>query len=306
MKPIVLGDLRQFAGEAASYHVSDEAGDRQINLWINQALGALRAAHDWQHFEQFTPIDLDISVAGTGLTATQGSRDFSLTGGETILTDYLTEGWELVADGGSFTVDEKLSPTTGRFSSVWTDASDTGLDYYWVRQSYSLPSDLQTIRRLEVLQLNSLVQAATPRDVDRQRALDTTRDYPRIYAVRRGRLHVWPPCGTTYYTLGMSYSRAVALHDVADADEAEVDWPPESVDLLQAAVVERASFLQGKNAIVPWPLALAAYERLLSSRKTDDARVVDLVGDMGRPQGSERETFREQLRYYSGTIADEG
>lgn len=285
-----LAEMRQFAAEVAAPDPNSQAGDREIQHWINAALARIWRAHSWRHAIEVARITLDKEESGSFLTMTNDSSGIALAGGETLDPKYVSERWALIVDGeGRMTfelasIDDSPANTLGTLASghKWTLATAAGLSYVWSRYIYPLPKNAKEIMLVEFMQTRLTVRPLAPHEFDVQRQTTPTQrgQDPIFYTTRQGNIEFWPGPGLDLKAMQITFRRQPPRYAVADPGTTVIDWPTEWQDLLEAGIVLQASITQGRNAPTPYPLAKNEWDDLVRDYKAEDSGLDNLSGPM--------------------------
>lgn len=295
-----LSHYRTYAKEQASANLNSDQGSRSLTYWINAALQRVWADHTWVHARATGRFTMVPEETGSYLSFTQGSRDITLNSAqsETFAEKYLTEGWVLFPQNEGrlfFELDRIDDPLTARMKPghEWPRASAADQTYTWVRSRYSLPEDFWRLNRSEDLDSFGMLQYLEPHEFDRDRASAPTQrgNRPWVYTVRGGFIEVWPGSGSNYVPLEWTYRRAPPRYAVETPGDTATDWPDTYSSLLEAAILVEASKHQGKNAPVPYTVALNEYRTLLKRIKSEDSQVSPKGGRMGVQVAPHRRRF---------------
>lgn len=283
---ITLGQIKQYAVEEASQHITGASATRKVIRWIQQALLRLASEREWKHFQTVTRVNLDPEEAGVGLAATEGSASISRTP-TAWAAKYLSEGWDLIADADT-TIAYQLSaigtPTTNATlgtGQVWLAdnllAADGG--HTMTRWRYPLPgSAVRQVYSVEVLPQRWPIGYVTPMELDHRRATypSTRHSSPEVFTIRGTYLEIWPALGTERRALSVSYLRVPTI--VADDEDdltTEIDWPDHHLEVLRAAVILEASHQLGEAAKVPLSSAMLKYKEALGRTETQDSQIAE-------------------------------
>lgn len=285
-----LSHYRSFAKEQAGADISSARGDRSVNSWINAALQRVWSEHQWVHTRATGRFLMVPEETGSYLTLTQNSRAITLNSAqsEVFAEKYLDEDWVLFPAGEGrlfFELDRIDTPLSARMKAghEWPRATVADTTYTWVRSRYELPEDFWRVYRAEDLDSFGQLRYLEPAAFDHDRASAPTQrgNRPWFYTVRGGKIEVWPGSGSDYVAVEWTYRRSPPRYDTSTPGDLETDWPDTYSALLEAAILREASKSLGKNAPVPYAIAVNEYESKLRRIRNEDAQVSPKGGRMG-------------------------
>lgn len=297
-----LSHYRTFAREQAGAGLNSDSGDRRVTTWINAALQRVWAAHQWVHARASGRFTMVPEESGLYLSLTQGSREVTLdpAQAEVFAEKYLDEAWVLFPSGGGrhfFELDQISDPKTARFrkGQEWPRTTSAATAYTWVRSRYELPEDFWRLYRAEDLDAFGSLHYLEPAAFDRDRASAPTQrgNRPWVYTVRGGMIEVWPGSGLDFVSIEWTYRRQPPRYEVATPGDHSTDWPDSYSHLLEAAILREASKSLGKNAPVPYAIAVNEYKGALKRVKGEDSQVVSKGGRMGVTLGHRERPFSQ-------------
>ena len=299
---LTLSHYRTYAKEQAGADISSDRGDRSVTSWINAALQRVWAERAWVHSRATGRFTMVPEETGSYLSLTQGSRDVTLNAAqaEVFSEKYLDQAWVLFPSTEGrlfFELDRIDNPTTARMKTgqEWPRATVADTTYTWVRTRYELPEDFWRLYRAEDLDSFGSLQYLEPSAFDHDRASAPTQrgNRPWVYTVRQGKIEVWPGSGADYVAVEWTYRRQPPRYEVATPGDQEIDWPDAYSALLEAAILREASKHLGKNAPVPYALAVNEYKSHLMRIEAEDAQVSPKGGRMGVQVSRRRRAFSQ-------------
>lgn len=231
---VTLSALKAYARRMYRDRTGSKA-DAELVQAVNEALMMVSTSKDWTWYETIGNLTFR-AVYTTGTVAiSNGSTTVTLTGGT---FPYTTVGVDGVADiyinGMPHRLASITNGTTAVLAYAWQETSYNGT-YSLAQTEYTLPSDLVKLSR--ITSVSTWVWGPEPvsrydLEIARQQWRLSSTQPPRMWAIERDRLCIWPAPSADQMVNLLYLRRPADLSGPTDV----ADWDPNLTELLHRAI----------------------------------------------------------------------
>ena len=208
--------------------------EAELTQVVNDSLMMLATEHAWPWYQTVGRVTVRAAYSTGTISITNGSSTVSLTGGSFPYTTVGVNGVAEIYINGMYHRLLSLTSSTATLVNSWQEANYSG-SYTLAQIEYTLPSDLMRLSKITAT--NEWVWGPDPisrfaLEEARQRWRLSSTQPPRMWAIERDRLVVWPAPGTDKMCNILYMRRPAEL--VSPGDTA--DWDANLIELLRRAI----------------------------------------------------------------------
>jgi hypothetical protein len=209
--------------------------DAELTQAVNDALMMLATEHEWPWYQTVGRINVYAAYTTGTIAMTNGSTAVTLTGGTfPFATVGVTGPAEIYVNGMYHRLASITDGTNAVMVNAWKEANYSGI-YSLAQIEYTLPTDLRQLSK--VTSTNQWIWGPNPVsrftvEEARQTWSPTATSPPRMWAIERDRIVIWPPSNVDKMA-NLLYLRKPA--DLVGSTDA-ADWDPNLKELLYRAL----------------------------------------------------------------------
>lgn len=210
--------------------------DAELYQIVNEALMMMATTHDWPWYETVGRVNLKAAYSTGTVTLVNGDATAVLASGTWPSWIGTTGPAELYINGLYHRVLSRTSDTDIEMVNAWGEASAAGVSYTIAQVEYTLPSDLMKLGTPTAA--NDWIWGPDPvsrftiEEARRCWSIGSSTSTPRLWAIERDRLVLWPWPGADKMMNILYYRRPTELVNGTDT----VDWDTNLIELLHRAI----------------------------------------------------------------------
>lgn len=230
---ITLSSLQAYARRMYRDRTGSKA-DTELTQVVNDALTMITTEHDWPWYQTVGSVTFRAAYQTGTVALTNGSKTVTLSGGTFPYTTVgITGPAELYINGLYRRIASMLASSL-TLVDTWDEANYSGI-YQVAQIEYACPTDLMKLEK--ITSVNTWVWGPNPTsrfniEEARQFWSIAATNPPRMWAIERDRLVIWPPSNVDKQVNLLYQRRPAELSGPTDL----ADWDPNLIELLRRSI----------------------------------------------------------------------